>query len=1007
MLFLRFLVAAFPLLFFGRSFLPPAENCNNQRDDDADGLVDCFDPDCDCNDDCLGFYYSGCEPECTFVPNCDTIVLQNFWVSQANVGNYPVVVVGDLDGDGLPEIVTHRVHRDSLFIIDGQNGATKHATQLPTPMAGGMAPALGDIDQDGLGEIILVGEDRHIYCFEHDATLKYMTTDTVGYGDGYRWSIVNLADVDHNGEVEIIIGNQVYSALDGSLLASGGKLLSDGHHPARDGGTIPYYFPSPVVVDALPDDHCSDCSGLEILAGNQILSINLTNGTVNVEVQPDTLYSDGYTSIADFDLDGDLDAIIQGKVDTQNTVYVWDIQTSSVLFEFALFTNVRGGASRPNVADLDGDGLPEISFVSRDNFYALDHDFSILWTRPIFDPSAVTVSTVFDFCGNGAAEVIYRDQDSLYIFNGPTGDVKFQVACESATHVEMPIIADIDGDGETEILITCGSSAVNGNVIAFKSANRPWSKSRPVWNQHAFFNTNINDDLTIPIQQQNPNIVRDSIIMNTFLNQYSNPVFPLPDLAITELHVSCQDPLANVTFKVCNTGDVRVSSEALFSYYDGDPTSSIISPSNTPSSIGSDLIAGACTLVSFVTDLPTSEFIYVVVNDDQSLTTPFNIENSFPVTNLEECNYFNNILGTFVQNPNTVSVVDTIICANDSVVINNIGLRADADTTFIFTNSSNCDSIVRYRVSAFPAPLTATEIIICPDDSVSIFGRFVNTPGTYQQINSGSNSCDSISEITLTLNLPTITEFTPSPACVDLENGSLLLENITPGFNYAILPGNFQDTPLFDNLSAGDYTLTTQDRMGCLFESFFIIPEAEEIQVDVSEDQTISLGDEIQLRSFAFGNDLDTLFYQWSPEVHLSCVDCPNPVAAPFSDTAYELTITDLRGCKVSASVLVVVKQDKAVYIPNAFSPNADGINDYFMINTDQSVVRIQSLRIFNRWGAVVSEQFQFPPNDFNFGWDGNFKSKAVNPGVYVYVAVVEFVDQTTQQFSGDITLFR
>jgi len=71
----------------------------------------------------------------------------------------------------------------------------------------------------------------------------------------------------------------------------------------------------------------------------------------------------------------------------------------------------------------------EISFVSRDNFYALDHDFSILWTRPIFDPSAVTVSTVFDFCGNGAAEVIYRDQDSLYIFNGPTGDVKFQVAC--------------------------------------------------------------------------------------------------------------------------------------------------------------------------------------------------------------------------------------------------------------------------------------------------------------------------------------------------------------------------------------------------------------------------------------------------------------------------------------------------------------------------------------------------------------------------------------------------
>ena len=542
MFILRFLAAAFVLLLYAGTLLPPPEDCTNQRDDDGDGLIDCFDPDCDCTEECLDFYYNGCPPQCTFIPNCDTIALETFWVSEANVGNYPVVVVGDLDADGFPEIVTHRIHRDSLFIIDGQSGATKYATRLPTPMAGGMAPALGDIDQDGLGEIILVGEDRHIYCLEHDGTLKYATTDTVGYGDGYRWSIVNLADVDYNGSVEIIIGNQVYAALDGSLLASGGKLRSDGHHPARDEGTVPYFFPSPVIVDALPDNQCPDCSGLEIVAGNQILSINLIDGTVNVEVQPDLAYSDGYTSIADFDLDGDLDAIIQGKVDTQNTVYVWDIQTPTVLHEFALFTNVVGAASRPNVADLDGDGLPEISFVSRDNFYALDNDFSILWTRPIFDPSAVTVSTVFDFCGNGAAEVIYRDQDSLYIFDGPTGDVKFQTPCKSATHIEMPVIADIDADGETEMLITCGSSGLNGNVIAFKSANDPWSKSRPVWNQHAFFNTNINDDLSIPIQQQNPNIVRDSIVMNTFLNQYSSPAFPLPDLEITSMTATCTDP---------------------------------------------------------------------------------------------------------------------------------------------------------------------------------------------------------------------------------------------------------------------------------------------------------------------------------------------------------------------------------------------------------------------------------------------------------------------------------
>ncbi len=1082
MLLLRYLFAVlFSFLLFAGTFPPPPENCSNQRDDDLDGLIDCFDPDCDCNDDCLDFYYSGCEPECTFVPNCENIALENFWTSQANVGNYPVVVVGDLDADGLPEVVTHWINRDSLFIINGQNGATKHAIHLPTTIDGGMAPALGDIDLDGKGEIILVGNDRHIYCFEHNGELKYATTDTVGYGAGYRWSIVNLADVNYDGSVEIIIGNQIYNALDGSLLATGGKMRSDGHHPARDAGAIPYFFPSPVVVDALPDDHCPNCTGLEIIAGNQVLSVNLDSGTIQVEVQVDTSYSDGYTSIADFDLDGDLDAIIQGKLDTQNTVYVWDVQTPVVMHEFPLFTNVGGGASRPNIADLDGDGLPEISFVSRDNFYALDNDFSILWTRPIFDPSAVTVSSVFDFCGNGAAEVIYRDQDSLYIFDGPTGNVEFQTPCKSATHVEMPVIVDVDADGQTEILISCGPNAVNGNIIAFKSANTPWSKSRPVWNQHAFINTNINDDLSIPIQQQNPNIVGDSIVMNTFLNQYSNPFFPLPDLEVTSVTHTCSDDDITVNFQICNVGDAPITDEFSISAYDGNPAIDFSNHINTFNS-NELLDIGQCTSISFQTGSPASGSVFVVANDDQSLTTPFNVEDLFAVTDLEECNYTNNILGTFVQNSNTVNIIDTLICVNDSIFIENIALGANADTTFIFSNSRNCDSLVRYVVTAFPVPLSSEERTICPDDSIDIFGNLTNTPGIYQQLNTGINGCDSIAEIVLfhqsvpaisfiktnscegqangdiqatvsggtppysfnwntgaaTNNLTdigpgfydlTVTDFLgcTSSATVELdvqmiappdwlitpvncpgeENGRLFLNNITSGFSYAIFPDVFQNTPLFGDLGTGDYLLTVRDSVGCLNEFPFIIPEAEITQVEVSEDRIITLGDEIVLHSFVIGENSDSVAYEWSPGEQLSCTDCPDPVATPFFDTEYQLTITDRRGCTDTASVLITVNRDRAVYIPNAFSPNADGINDYFFIRTDQSVARIRSLRIYNRWGAVVYEQFQFPPNDTAFGWNGNFKNQPLNSGVYVYVAVIEFVDQTTQQYSGDITLFR
>ena len=1084
MLLLRFFVVVFTVLLFVGTPPLPFEDCTNQIDDDQDGLVDCFDPDCDCNDDCIDFYYSGCEPTCTFIPSCDTIAIENFWTSQANVGNYPVVVVGDLDADGLPEVVTHKVAGDSLFIINGQDGTTKNAVQIPTKMDGGMSPAIGDIDLDGLGEIILVGRDRHIYCFEHNGDLKYTTTDTVGYGEGYRWSVINLADVDYNGSVEIIIGNQIYASIDGSLLASGGKFRSDGHHPARDGGSIQFYFASPVIVDALPDNFCNDCEGLEIVAGNQVHSINLENGEILPQVQPPTTYSDGYTSIADFDLDGDLDAIIQGKVDTQNAVYVWDIQTSEVMHEFSLFTNVQGGASRPNVADLDADGLPEISFVSRNNFYALDNDFSILWTRSILDPSAVTVSSVFDFCGNGAAEVIYRDQDSLYIFDGATGNVEFKSLCKSATHIEMPVIVDVDADGQTEMLITCGPTPFNGNVIAFKSANKPWSKSRPVWNQHAFFNTNINDDLSIPIQQQNPNIVKDSLVMNTFLNQYSNPVFPLPDVELTNLSLSCLDSFVNISFQVCNTGDAPLSSETPISYYDGNPTSMTIPTTNLNmnSIIGIELNPEACTLISSIADFPTSGFIYVVLNDDQSLATPFIIDNAFPITDILECNYSNNIIGTFVQNPNNVVVVDTMICGYDSVVIENIVLIPDSDTTLTLSNFNNCDSLVRFVVTSFPTPLNTEEIFFCSDDSVSVFGNFINTPGIYQQNNIGTNGCDSISEIVLTMNPPLFINFISNSVCSNLENGniqadvnggtppysynwntgsindqitdlpvgtysltvtdflgcttfksidltlgsvlppewsiksltcpedrdgSLLIEEPTPGFSYAILPNDFQETPLFDKLSSGDYTLSVLDTLGCLYNFPFTIPSAEPIQLEVSEDQVIQLGDEIQLRSFVFGNNTDSLNFLWSPEIGLSCIDCPNPVAMPVFDINYELVITDNRGCTATESILISVNIDKAVYIPNAFSPNADGINDRFVISSNQSVQQIQSLHIYNRWGALLFKKTNFPPNDFTFGWDGTFKGQFLDSGVYVYVIVIDFLDQTSQQNSGDITLFR
>lgn len=95
-------------------------------------------------------------------------------------------------------------------------------------------------------------------------------------------------------------------------------------------------------------------------------------------------------------------------------------------------------------------------------------------------------------------------------------------------------------------------------------------------------------------------------------------------------------------------------------------------------------------------------------------------------------------------------------------------------------------------------------------------------------------------------------------------------------------------------------------------------------------------------------------------------------------------------------------------YVPNAFSPNNDGINDVLVVFAgDTCVANIKSFRIFSRWGEPVFQGFNFPPNDFVYGWDGTFKGKQMDTAVFAWFAEVEFVDGSVKLFEGDVALMR
>jgi hypothetical protein len=512
---------------------------------------------------------------------------------------------------------------------------------------------IADIDGNGTGEIFTIVSNRGgnpktpPTCF-YLLSLTYAPDDLVPMYNPIiigpdRPGSFGIADMDGDGKAEIYMRDRIYAAETGKLLATG------------NGNWDLDVTSGPVAVNIVGDNK------MELVCGTKIYSIpSLTNRNpaspaaltlvqdmntigandcyVKMMLDPVEYGNDTHsaTSVADVDEDGFLDVVISGALNSTSgptAVFYWNVAKGTVSYflppDPSYANGWPWGTGRVNLGDANGDGKIDLSFIAGSRLWCLTTDAAgtslvQLWAGPriINDSrSGVLTVSIYDFDNDGNPEMVYRDSQEVVIIDGATGQTKlWSAVCQSHTYTEGPVIADVNGDGATDICVACNrNNSFNiladiqqqalGEVRLFFSSGNEWLPTRQVWNQPGYFVTNINDDLTLPFPQIDQTLVFGNTPcpngipgpnqpLNMFLNQVPNlsadgcPIFPAPDLtfygddpdtvdianpppnynpAVVVTPPICGNLDIKVVFNIINAGNLPITYNVPVAFYNGDP----------------------------------------------------------------------------------------------------------------------------------------------------------------------------------------------------------------------------------------------------------------------------------------------------------------------------------------------------------------------------------------------------------------------------------------------------
>lgn len=229
-------------------------------------------------------------------------------------------------------------------------------------------------------------------------------------------------------------------------------------------------------------------------------------------------------------------------------------------------------------------------------------------------------------------------------------------------------------------------------------------------------------------------------------------------------------------------------------------------------------------------------------------------------------------------------------------------------------------------------------------------------------------------------------------------------------FTYLWSPANTLNKNTGDSVIARPASTTTyqvigEDQYKCFFDTATTTVIVDSMPViTIPKEYAVLPGTDLVLEP---QGSADIVTWNWTPPDYLNCTDCQSPITTPLKPTTYQVTGTTAKGCSSTVSVTVkLLCMENAVHMPNAFTPNFDGNNDYFY-PYGFGVKIVRSFQVFSRWGQLLYERKEFPPNDKQYGWDGNLYGMPQPSGTYVYVVNMECFTGESFILKGTVELLR